>query len=268
MKKTSIQSFPPASTWTSSPAFLDLESHQVDIWRAPLELPADSLQTLEATLSADEIQRADRFSIQGDKDRFIAAHGCLRDILARYHHWEPGQLTFTANDHGKPALSTVPSERSMDFSLSHSNDFALVAVTWGRKVGVDLERIRQGISAQVIARQYFSRSEFVELLGLPSEQREVGFFNCWTRKEAYIKAQGLGLLLALDSFDVSLDPNEPVNLRATRPDPQEADRWTLLSLEVSPDYAAALAVEAAALLPQGGSEGQSLEFRFWDWNAR
>jgi 4'-phosphopantetheinyl transferase len=103
------------------------------------------------------------------------------------------------------------------------------------------------------------------LLGLPSEQR--GGFNCWTRKEAYIKAQGLGLLLSLESFDVSLDPDQPVNLRATRPDPQEADRWTLLSLEVSPDYAAALAVESASLLPQGMSEGQSLEFRFWDWNA-
>ncbi len=268
MKKASFQTFPPASTWSSPPAVLDLESHQVDIWRARLGLPTDSLQALEATLSVDEIQRAARLHFQGDKDRFIAAHGCLRDILARYHHWEPGQLTFSANDYGKPALSTDLSERRMDFNLSHSEDLALVAVTWRRKVGVDLERIRQGISAQVIARQYFSRSEFVELLGLPSGQREVGFFNCWTRKEAYIKAQGLGLSLSLESFDVSLDPNEPVILRATRPDPQEAARWTLLPLEVSPNYAAALAVEGATLFPQEVSEGQGLEFRFWDWNTR
>jgi len=257
MKKASFQTFPPASTWSAPPAVLDLASHQVDIWRARLDLPADSLQELEATLSADEIQRADRFHFQGDKDRFIAAHGCLRDILARYHHWEPGQLTFSANDYGKPALSTDLSERRMDFNLSHSEDLALVAVAWERKVGVDLERMRQGISAQVIARQYFSKSEVTELLGLPSEQWQVGFFNCWTRKEAYIKAQGLGFSLPLESFDVSLGPNEPVILRATRPDPQEAARWTLLSLEVSPSYAAALAVD-----------GGGLEFRFWDWDTR
>ncbi|HEX9840754.1 MAG TPA: 4'-phosphopantetheinyl transferase superfamily protein [Anaerolineales bacterium] len=257
MKKASFQPFAPASIGSSPPVVLDLASHQVDIWRARLDLPTDSLKTLEATLSVDEIQRADRFHFQGDKDRFIAAHGCLRDILARYHHWEPGQLNFSTNDHGKPALSINSSERKMDFNLSHSNDYALVAVTWEHKVGIDLERIRQGISAQVIARQYFSRSEFAELLALPSEQREIGFFNCWTRKEAYIKAQGLGLSLPLDSFDVSVGPNEPVILRATRPDPQEAAHWVLLSLEVSPDYAAALAVE-----------GQDLEFRFWDWNIR
>jgi 4'-phosphopantetheinyl transferase len=135
MKKTSFQSFPPTSTWTSPPAVLDLESHQVDIWRAPLELSADSLQALEATLSADEIQRADRF--QGDKNRFIAAHGCLRDILARYQHCEPAQLSFSANDHGKPALAKDSSEPKVAFNLSHSDDFALVAVTWERKVGVD-----------------------------------------------------------------------------------------------------------------------------------
>ena len=255
MKKTGFQPFAPASIGSSPGAVLDLASHQVDIWRVRLDLQADSLKTLETTLSADEIQRADHF--QGDKDRFIAAHGCLRDILARYQHGEPGQLTFSANDNGKPALSTDLSKRRMDFNLSHSEDLALVAVTWERKVGVDLERIRQGISSQVIARQYFSRSEVAELLGLPSEQREVGFFNCWTRKEAYIKAQGLGLSLPLESFDVSVSSNEPVILRATRPDPQEATRWTLLSLQVSPDYAAALA-----------TQGQGLEFRFWDWNTR
>ena len=294
MKKTSFPTFPPASIWSSPPALLDLASHQVDIWRARLELPADSLKTLEATLSVDEIKRADRFHFQKDKIRFVAAHGCLRDILARYHHWEPGQLTFSANDNGKPALSTDLSERRMDFNLSHSEDLALVAVTWERKVGVDLERIRQGISAQVIARQYFSRSEVAELLGLPSEQREVGFFNCWTRKEAYIKAQGLGLSLPLDSFDVSVGPNEPVILRATRPDPQEAARWILLSLGVSAGYVAALAVEGATVtgeavstldllgkspsahlprmwsltMPRSAGEGQELGFRFWDWNTR
>lgn len=253
MQKASIESFPPASTWASPPAVLDLTSHQVDVWRARLDLPIDALDQLEAILSGDEKQRAARFHFQPDRERFIAAHGCLRDILTRYLHCGPDQLRFSTNPHGKPALR----DRKLEFNLTHSGDFALVAVTQERKVGVDIERMRQGISSQVIARQYFSRSEVSELLALPSEQWETGFFNCWTRKEAYIKAQGLGLSLPLESFDVSLAPDEPAILQATRPDPGEAAHWTLLSLEVDSAYAAALAVE-----------GQGLEFRFWDWNTR
>ena len=81
MKKTGFQPF-AASIGSSPLVVLDLASHQVDIWRARLDLPTDSLKTLVTTLSVDEIQRADRFNLQGDKERFIAAHGCLRDILA------------------------------------------------------------------------------------------------------------------------------------------------------------------------------------------
>ncbi|HEX6270320.1 MAG TPA: 4'-phosphopantetheinyl transferase superfamily protein [Anaerolineales bacterium] len=251
MQKANLQSSASASLWSSPPDVMDLASHQVDIWRARLDLPADSLMTLEAILSADETQRAARFHFQPDHERFIAAHGCLRDILTRYLHCESDQLRFSTNPHGKPALH----DHNLEFNLSHSGDFALVAVTQERKVGVDIERMRQGISSQVIARQYFSRSEVTKLLALPSEQWERGFFNCWTRKEAYIKAHGLGLSLPLESFDVSLAPGEPAILQATRPDSSEAAHWTLLSLQVDSGYAAAVAVK-----------GQALEFRLWDWS--
>jgi 4'-phosphopantetheinyl transferase len=132
----------------------------------------------------------------------------------------------------------------------------LVAVTRERKVGIDVERIRQGISSHVIAQQYFSKSEVAELEALPLEQRVSAFFTCWTRKEAYIKAQGLGLSLPLESFDVSLTPNQPAVLRATRPDAEEASRWTLFSLKLDSAYAAAVAVY-----------GQNLKIRLWDGNA-
>ena len=135
----------------------------------------------------------------------------------------------------------------MEFNLSHSGDFALIAVTQGRKIGVDVERIRQGISSHVIAQQYFSKAEVAELQSLPIDQRESAFFTCWTRKEAYIKAQGLGLALPLESFDVSLTPGQPAILRATRPDEKESTRWTLRSLDVDPNYAGAIAVEVADL---------------------
>ena len=238
--------------WLSPPDNLDLKVDRVDVWRISLDLQADSIKLLESTLSAEESERAARFHFPADRDRYIITHGCLRDILSRYLHCEPGQLGFSANQYGKPALN----DHHLEFSVSHSGDFALVAVTQERKVGVDVERIRQGISAQVIARRYFSKAEVSELQKLSREQREVAFFTCWTRKEAYIKAQGLGLSLPLESFDVSLTPNEPAFLRATRPDPHEAARWTLLSLDVDSRYASAVAVE-----------GQGFQFRLWDWNV-
>jgi 4'-phosphopantetheinyl transferase len=142
----------------------------------------------------------------------------------------------------------------VEFNLSHSGDFALIAIAQERKVGVDVERIRSGISSHVIAQQYFSSSEFEELQSLPLEQRETAFFTCWTRKEAYIKAQGQGLTLPLESFDVSLIPNGPVILRATRPNPEEAARWTLFALDVDPCYQAAVA-----------AEGKNVQIRLWDW---
>jgi 4'-phosphopantetheinyl transferase len=203
----------------------------------------------------DESQRAARFHFEAARDRFIAAHGCLRDILARYLRCEPDQLSFSIGAHGKPAIAAISFNRGIEFNLSHSGDLALVAVAWEQRVGVDVERIRDGISAQVIARQYFSRSEVAELLALPSDYQEVGFFNCWTRKEAYIKAQGLGLSLPLESFDVSLSPNEPAILRATRPDPEESTRWTLQHLNVNSGYAAALA-----------SEGRVKTLNSWEWD--
>jgi 4'-phosphopantetheinyl transferase len=107
-----------------------------------------------------------------------------------------------------------------------------------------------------MAKRFFSPNEVAELMSLPPEQRAIAFFNCWTRKEAYIKAQGLGLSLPLDSFDVSLIPGEAAHLYATRPNPKEAARWILLAPDINIGYAAAIAVE----------ERPGMEFRFWDWN--
>lgn len=227
------------NNWTPPPDSLSLKSRHVDIWRLSLNLLADSVKLIESTLSADESARAARFHFEVDRNRFIVAHGVLRKILGRYLHCDPAELTFSVNQYGKPALVNS----ALEFNLSHSGDFALIAVTQGRKIGVDVERIRQGISSHVIAQQYFSKAEVAELQSLPIEQREAAFFTCWTRKEAYIKAQGLGLALPLECFDVSLTPGQPAILRATRPDEKEAVRWTLRSLDVDPNYAGAVAVE-------------------------
>ena len=238
------------TNWISPPDELNLNTNQVDIWRISMDAGKDF--SAESTLSADESQRASRFRFEVDRHRFIESHVALRDILSRYLNCPPEEINFIVGEYGKPSLS---SDINLDFNLSHSGDFALIAVACRHKVGVDVEHFRPDLEIEKIARRFFSEAENTELMNLPSEQRITGFFHCWTRKEAYIKAQGLGLSLALDSFDVSLTPNEPALLRATRPDAQEASGWALISLDIDALYAGAAAVN-----------GRDLEFRFWDWN--
>jgi 4'-phosphopantetheinyl transferase len=239
------------TSWVKPPGDLNLNRNQVDVWRVSIKASSDSVQQAESILSADETQRAGRFRFDADRYRFTISRVALRDVLSRYLHCEPRQIDLTIGEYGKP---TVDSKPSLDFNLSHSGDHALIAVARERKVGVDVEHFRDDLEVEKIARRFFSEKENAELISLPSNRQRTGFFNCWTRKEAYIKAHGLGLSLPLDSFDVSLTPNEPAVLRATRSNPQEASQWTLLSLDVEDRYAGAVAVD-----------GVDLDFRFWNW---
>jgi 4'-phosphopantetheinyl transferase len=233
----------------------DFESQAsgVELWRVSLDVLPDSVKLSKSNLSADEIQRASRFRFDQDRERFIVAHASLRGILARHLQAEPSRLEFSTNEYGKPFLPGS----EIEFNLSHSGDYALIAVTRGRDVGVDIEQIRAEVEIESLAARYFSSVEVSELLALPLEQRTIGFFNCWTRKEAYIKARGLGLSLPLDSFDVSLSPDQPALLRATRPNANDAAQWTVLSLPIGSGYAGAIAVR-----------GHDLDFRFFDWTTR
>jgi 4'-phosphopantetheinyl transferase len=239
------------TTWISPPENLELLPDQVDVWRAPLALQPSLNPSAESSLSAEERTRAARFHFDADRQRFIAAHNSLRGILARYLHCEPREIVFSTGEYGKPSLTSSP---ELEFNLSHSGDYALIGVARGRRVGVDVERMREEMELERIASRFFSEREASDLMTLPADQQVAGFFNCWTRKEAYIKAHGLGLSLPLDSFDVPLAPHQPANLRATRPDPSEAARWSLLPLDVGHGYAGALVVE-----------GMDLEFRYWNW---
>jgi 4'-phosphopantetheinyl transferase len=237
--------------WSDYSGDWDLQSDQVDIWRISLELSTDHVKSSESVLSADENQRAARFVFPRDRNRFILAHGHMRGILARYLHCEPDQVTFSANEYGKPALT----DGSLEFNLSHSGVFALLAISKYRKVGVDVEWMGRGVELEALARRFFSDRENAEFASVPRESRVIAFYRCWTLKEAYIKAHGLGLSLPLDSFDVSLTPNDNSALKGTRPNPEEASHWILRSLDVDPDYAAALAVEKG-----------DLEVRLWNGN--
>lgn len=220
-----------------------LTADAVHVWRIALEI-GDSLHSrLRDILAVDERQRADRFHFEKDRRHFTAGRGALRTILAGYLGRRPEEIRFTYTNYGKPLLTGA--NEALRFNLSHSHGLALLAVTLGREIGVDIEFIRDNLErdGELLAERFFSPREVATLRSLPPEMRREAFFHCWTRKEAYIKAHGMGLSLPLDQFDMTLHPEEPAALLATRHDPAEARRWSMRSLLPAEGYVGALAVE-------------------------
>jgi 4'-phosphopantetheinyl transferase len=211
------------------------------VWRTALDVPESQVRSLWDTLTADERQRAERYIFEKDRTHFVVARGLLRVLLGRYLRQEPQSLRFTYGPHGKPVLATDTGGGALGFNVSHSHGLALYAVTRGREVGVDVERIRPEVAQEKIAERFFSPREVTVLRALPTPLQATAFFACWTRKEAYIKAKGEGLALPLDQFDVSLAPGEPAALLRTAWDPQEAACWALQDLAPAPGYRAAVA---------------------------
>jgi 4'-phosphopantetheinyl transferase len=241
--------------WSPPPKDLRLAENEVHVWRAQLELPLSRVQELKDILTDDELDRANRFSFEIDRQRFIAARGTLRSILSRYITICPGHLRFYYNQYGKPFLAPEFSSYLLSFNLSHSGSIALYAITRNREIGVDVERVHSDFEYEEIAKRFFSVNEVAILRMIPTEKKLEAFYNCWTRKEAYIKAHGEGLSLPLDSFDVSFAPWESSLLLISKDDPQESSHWTLLDLKAGLSYAAALAVK-----------GKGCRFRYWEWN--
>jgi 4'-phosphopantetheinyl transferase len=232
-----------SAPWCVAPPRLKVTAEEVHVWAGDLDQPPYCVEKLSGYLTADERHRADRFHFERDREHFIVARGILRDILGRYVDVEPGHLRFCYGKYGKPGLSTDPGTDPIRFNVSHSKGLALFAVTYGREVGVDVEWIRPGLIEEQIPERFFSANEVRVLRSLPRELQTEAFFNCWTRKEAYIKAKGEGLSMPLDCFDVSLAPGEAAALLSTRGDADEASRWSLSELDVAPGFAAALVVE-------------------------
>jgi 4'-phosphopantetheinyl transferase len=229
--------------WCLPPAQLTLADDEVHVWRAALDLPSGQVQYLRGSLTADELGRAERFHSEKGRQQFIAGRGILRTILSRYLAIAPGHHRFCYNQDGKPLLAPEFDHYRLNFNLAHSNGLALYAIARGREIGIDLEQIRTNFECEEIAERFFSPVEVAILRTISAEMKAEAFFNCWTRKEAYIKAQGEGLSLPLHSFDVSYAPGEPARVLATRDDPQEAARWTLQELIPGDGYVGALAVE-------------------------
>jgi 4'-phosphopantetheinyl transferase len=207
------------------------------VYLIPLRQPEIAFRPL---LSADELARADRFVFAKDRQAFTVAHGVMRQILADTLRLSPHELAFQTNEYGKPHLVG----QVLPFNLSHSGDYGLLAVGEvgeTRPCGIDIEQLSRTINIHDIAPHYFSPAEQTELYALPPAQQTSGFFKLWTRKEAYIKAWGMGLSLPLADFDITI--SEPPRLLRHVGQPSAPEQWQIHHLELPiPDYMAALVV--------------------------
>lgn len=209
-------------------------------WDTPAETKRDTEDL--AILSPDERERMERFRFAEDRRRFLISHVNLRILLGRYCACEAGTIAFEVNEFGKPALRNGSDAPKLRFNLSHSGNVGLLAVTGVAEIGADVECVRP--IEQEVAHAHFSRRELADLERLQGAAWLTGFFNCWTRKEALLKAEGCGLNLPLDGFDVSLLPGEPATLRGVRAGVATSRKWRLEHLEPGPGIMGAIAVGA------------------------
>jgi 4'-phosphopantetheinyl transferase len=194
-----------------------------------------------ALLAPDERARADRFHFADDRRRYIAGRAEVRRRLADRSGTSPEGAELEFGPQGRPALL---GREDADFNFSHSRGWAILAVTGGITVGIDIEAVQPGIAASGIAEHFFSSAEVGHLASLPDAVKDRAFTECWTRKEAYLKGKGGGLSLPLDGFDVSFGPDRPPKLLRSAIEPSDVDRWTLVDLteHVPGRFVAAIAV--------------------------
>jgi 4'-phosphopantetheinyl transferase len=204
--------------WVTIPHAADVV---VDVWRVSLRPSVDNLAASWQMLDAGERTRARSFRFDTDRRRYIAAHGALRRVLATRLDVDARSLRFATEASGKPYVETATGAGAA-FSLSHSGDLGLIAVSTGRPVGVDVEEVRPGFDYGAIANRYYSADERASLNAVQSSSM-YEFFRLWTRKEARWKANGLGLGAALDAGEPSPDGT-----------------WTVRDVPVDSGYAAAV----------------------------
>ena len=221
-----------------------MQTGEVHIWTARQNAPDLSLEGLEALLSSSELAAANRFVFEHSRTSYVFAHGVLRQILSGYVNQSPEELRFEENGFGKPFLVGPANEAQTrtHFNMSHSGDAVLVAVTRGRHIGADIERIRP-LEFSRIVDSFFTPQECAFIRNRPVDVRQNAFFTCWARKEAFIKAVGKGLSIPLNTFDVLIPSGQERRKLVAPNEAPDVECWWLADVTVPAGYAGAVAIE-------------------------
>lgn len=222
-----------------------LEANTVHVWHARVSALRAFLPTLAQSLAVDEKKRVEAFFRQEDRERYTAAHGILRHVLGRYLRVAPECLTFGKTEQGKPQLAGDFGDLKINFNLTHSGDVTALAFAREIPVGIDVEELNAALDPLELAGSQFSERELTGLRGLPPEKLHAAFFQCWARKEAYLKARGDGLFFGLNRFAVSVGPDRPPALLWVEDEVAAPQTWRLHDLDLGVGYATALAMPDA-----------------------
>jgi 4'-phosphopantetheinyl transferase len=218
-----------------------INAGEVHLWTVCLAASDRRIRDFFDSLHDDERRRASAFRFEKHRKRFIIARGLLRALLSSYTGKPAGEIAFSYGANGKPALRRADAP-SLYFNLAYCEDQIVYALHPDCELGVDLERVRELPGAESLARRFFADEEYDELLSLSGVQRNAAFFNCWTRKEACLKAAGDGLFAPLDRFQVSLKPGDAAAVLSLNGDRYAAAQWTLLHITPLEDFVGAVAL--------------------------
>jgi 4'-phosphopantetheinyl transferase len=222
---------------------LSLSPGEIHVWAVDLSPAPQEVEALGRHLSTDEWERARRFRFEQHRRQYVVGRGALRTLLAAYLSDRPERIAFTYGPRGKPFLAPPLADSGLCFNLSNSADLALVGFVQGVEIGVDVEFLKPMPDCEEIAERFFSESERRVLRALPNEVKQEAFFNCWTRKEAYLKAVGVGLAAPLDSFDVTLAPGDEPRMLTLKGDREAAARWFFRHLRPAESFVGAVAID-------------------------
>lgn len=209
---------------------------EVHVWRTSLDDPG--LQKGRTNLSHDELHRAALFRFERDRNRFVACRGLLRSLLAAYSGSSPSDIEFAYSSEGKPSAPSL----KIDFNVSHSEGLAIIGFSKNCVLGLDIEIHRCDFELQELAERNFSEREREVFRSLPKEHQVQGFFDCWTRKEAFLKAVGGGLLVPLQLFDVAFEVGKQASLLDARGQLSRFRDWRIIDLPLGANLSSALAL--------------------------
>ncbi len=228
--------------WHGPPPTLYLAAGEVHAWMALMPTSQQVILYLESLLSESEARIAAQFRTSDSQRRYVFAHAALRSIIAHYLDMNPRSIVFAKGEFGKPYLPYHP---TLQFNMSHSRDMVLIGLCHGSAVGIDVEYIQDSVDVLQLAEHAFSDSELASFCAIPSRSQAIAFFAHWTRKEAYIKARGLGLSLPLNSFDVPLRSEEASYPSRAASNVTALGKWYCRDLYPHPSYAGAVVVEGS-----------------------
>jgi len=223
--------------WPDKAATADLGTDEVHVWAVALDSAAAATRAWEAALTDDERARAEQIKIDEARRRFVVSRSALRTILGHHLAVEPQEVPLVYANSGKPELKAG----KLHFNLAHSGELALLAVTTGCPVGIDVEHVRPVRQRDELAGRYFAPAEIDAILALDESRRGEAFVNCWTRKEAILKAIGSGLGYPLDAFAVPIGATVAAWIDIPARGSVAAARCCLMTLAPCADYVAAVA---------------------------